>query len=218
MRAMILAAGRGERMRELTQAIPKPLLKVQGRYLIEYAILRLAKAGVTEIVINVSYLGEKIQAALGDGSRYGVSIYYSVEKERLETGGGIYQALPLLGSDPFILLAGDLLTDFPLETLPKKLLGLAHLVMVDNPGYHSHGDFGLVDGYIALDGAKLTFGSISVLHPDLFKDAQSGVFRLASLLLPAIKKRQVTGEYYHGVWHNVGTPEDLQIVNQQILG
>ncbi|MFZ2314497.1 MAG: nucleotidyltransferase family protein [Gammaproteobacteria bacterium] len=214
MRAMILAAGRGERMRELTLNTPKPLLKVQGRYLIEYAILRLASAGVSDIVINISYRGLQIKAALGDGSRYGVSLHYSEEQERLETGGGIFQALPLLGKEPFIVLSGDVLTDFPLENLPKQLQGLAHLVMVDNPVYHPNGDFGMQGGKISLTAKPaLTFGNISLLHPDLFKGCEPGIFRLSSLLLPAIEKGQVTGEYYQGKWHNIGTPEDLNDVN-----
>lgn len=214
MRAMILAAGRGERMRELTLNTPKPLLTVRGRYLIEYAILRLVDAGVSDIVINISYLGSQIKEALGNGSHYGVALHYSEEQERLETGGGIFQALPLLGDEPFIVLSGDVMTDFPLQKLPKQLLGLAHLVMVDNPSYHPKGDFGLVEGNISLTAKPtLTFGNVSLLHPDLFKGCQPGVFKLSSLLMPAILKQQVTGEYYQGEWYNIGTPEDLHSVN-----
>lgn len=214
MRAMILAAGRGERMRELTLNTPKPLLQVRGRYLIEYAISRLVDAGVSDIVINISYLGSQIKEALGDGRRYGVVLHYSDEQERLETGGGIFQALPLLGNQPFIVLSGDVVTDFPLEVLPRQLSGLAHLVMVDNPDYHPNGDFGLVDGNISLTAKPtLTFGNVSLLHPDLFKGCQPGVFKLSSLLMPAILKQQVTGEYYQGEWYNIGTPEDLDAVN-----
>lgn len=214
MYAMILAAGRGERMRELTLNTPKPLLKVRGRYLIEYAILRLVKAGVSDIVINISYHGQQIKEALGDGSRYGIRLHYSEEPERLETGGGIFQALPLLGKEPFIIVSGDVITDLPLEDLPKQLQGLAHLVMVDNPSYHPKGDFGLLDGKINLTAKPtLTYASIAVLHPDLFKGCEPGVFRLFSLVIPAIERQQVTGEYYQGKWYNIGTPEDLNEVN-----
>lgn len=209
MRAMILAAGRGERMGALTANTPKPLLRVGDHYLIEYAIASVKRAGIQEIVINVSYLAEQIKQAIGDGEKYGVSIVYSEEAERLETGGGILQALPLLGDDPFMVLSCDVIADYPLMQLPKEPDGLAHLVMVANPHYHPRGDFALVDGKIKLDEPKLTFGNISVLRPELFAACTAGHFRLTKVLMPAIEKAQVSGEYYQGLWYNIGTPEDL---------
>lgn len=215
MRAMILAAGRGERMGVLTAETPKPLLRVGQHYLIEYAIANLCQAGIKEIVINVAYRGEQIQAALGDGTRYGVAIAYSHEIERLETGGGIFKALPLLGDEPFIVLSADVITNYPLQQLPQTIVGLGHLVMVSNPSYHPAGDFGLNGEHIDLAvSPKLTFGNVSVLSPALFADCQPGHFRLSELLLPAIKRRLITGEHYQGLWYNVGTPDDLLLANQ----
>jgi MurNAc alpha-1-phosphate uridylyltransferase len=211
MRAMILAAGRGVRMGELTLHTPKPLLKVAGKYLIEHAIDQLVKANIKEIIINVSYLGTQIQEALGDGSAYGVAIQYSVEEERLETGGGIVKALPLLGDEPFIVLSSDVVTDYPLDHLPKQPEGLAHLVMVANPPYHPKGDFALVDHHLKLEGEqRLTFGNVSVLRKELFLGFSADVFPLSKALKPAIVNQQVTGEFYDGFWRNVGTQEDLK--------
>lgn len=210
MRAMILAAGRGERMGELTRDTPKPLLRVGQFYLIEYAIMNLVRAGIREIVINLAYRGEQIKTALGNGERYGVAIQYSEEKERLETGGGILKALPLLGDAPFIVLSSDVITDYPLDQLPKDPVGLAHLVMVENPAYHTKGDFGLDQNYLTLNSEKtFTFGNVSVIRPALFDHCEPGHFRLTQLLLPAIQKKQLTGEYYQGLWYNVGTALDL---------
>jgi MurNAc alpha-1-phosphate uridylyltransferase len=212
---MILAAGRGERMGALTVQTPKPLLRVGQHYLIEYAIANLKQAGISEIVINVAYRGEQIQDALGDGSRYGVALLYSPEPERLETGGGIFQALPLLGDQPFIVLSADVITDYPLAQLPKDLDGLAHLIMVPNPPYHPAGDFGLRGKYIDITSTpKLTFGNVSVLSPSLFANCEPGYFRLGEVLLPAITNQLITGEHYTGLWYNVGTPADLALANQ----
>ncbi len=214
MRAMILAAGRGERMGSLTANAPKPLLYVAGKYLIEYAIFSLVKAGIKEIVINVSYQAEQIKTALGDGKRYGVTIFYSEEKERLETGGGIFHALPLLGEEPFIVLSSDIITDYPLHQLPQQPEGLAHLVMVDNPPYHPEGDFGLREGRLVMNvQPTFTFGNISIFRPEFFKNCEPGHFRLTTLLIPAVLANQITGEHYRGAWYNVGTPSDLQEVN-----
>lgn len=211
MRAMILAAGRGERMKALTEHTPKPLLRVGDKYLIEYAIENLKAAGVQEIVINVSWHGDAIKAALGDGKQYGVTLVYSVEPERLETGGGITKALPLLGQDPFIVVSADIITDYPLKNLPKQPKGLAHLVVVDNPSFHPHGDFGLNGKYLdVLTAPAYTFANIGVYRPEFFDGCAVEVFPLSKLLFPAIRKHQITGEYYQGVWYNVGTPEDLQ--------
>ena len=148
MRAMILAAGRGKRMGALTQHTPKPLLKMGDNYLIEYSIANLVRAGIKNIVINISYQGEQIKTALGDGKRYGAAISYSEEAERLETGGGIFNALPLLGNEPFLVVSSDIITDYALTTLPKQPDGLAHLVLVSNPVYHPDGDFGLANGRV----------------------------------------------------------------------
>ncbi len=211
MHAMILAAGRGERMGELTLDTPKPLLRVDGHYLIEFALDRLKRAGISDIVINVSYLGEKIKNILGNGSQYGLRIVYSTEVERLETGGGILQALPLLGVNPFVVMSSDIITDYPLPQLPQQLKGLGHLVMVNNPIYHSQGDFALRDQYLELDAKpSYTFANIAVLHPDLFAGCELQYFRLAQLLIPAIRERQMTGELYQGAWCNTGTPTDWE--------
>lgn len=215
MRGMILAAGRGLRMRELTLDTPKPLLQVKGRYLIEYSILALAAAGISEIVINVSYFAEKIKKAMGDGSRYGVSIQYSEEVEALETGGGIFQALPLLGESPFVVLSCDVVTDFDLKKLPKDFSQLAHLVLVDNPAYHPMGDFGLVGDEVKLNVSKTyTFGNIGVYRPELFADCQAGRFRLGDVLKKAVLEGRVSGEYFQGAWFNLGAPEDLKVFEE----
>lgn len=215
MRGMILAAGRGERMGDLTRAQPKPLLRVGKYALIEYALFAFQRAGITELVINVAYLGEQIQAALGDGSRYGVTIAYSVEAERLETGGGIYQALPLLGDEPFVVMSGDIITAYPLQQLPRELTGLAHLVLVPNPAFHPQGDFGLEKNVLTRQTAQqYTFGNVGVYHPDLFKHCEAGHFRLNQVLFPAIDAKQMTGELYHGAWYNVGDASQLSALNQ----
>jgi len=210
---MILAAGRGRRMAHLTNEVPKPLLRVKNHYLIEYSIYSLAKIGVKEIVINIAYLREHIKSALGNGERYGVIIRYSEESEALETGGGIFHALPLLGKDPFIVVSCDIISEYPLQHLIKNVTHMAHIVLVDNPDFHPEGDFCLEGNKVLCDGEKkLTFANIGVYHPNLFVDCQPGKFRLGDLLREAIRNKQVTGEYYSGVWHNLGTPEQLQAV------
>ncbi len=214
MRAMILAAGRGERMGALTAHTPKPLLRINEQYLIQYAIVSLARAGIQDIVINISYLGDQIKKALGDGSRYGVNLLYSEEEKRLETGGGIFNALPLLGSEPFLVVSADVITDFPFKTLPKQPEGLAHLVLVDNPDFHLQGDFGLVNGRIdRLATPAFTYANIGIYRPELFAACKSGHFPLNNILFPAIDQATVTGEYYQGIWYNVGTPANLEEIN-----
>ncbi|MCI0915298.1 N-acetylmuramate alpha-1-phosphate uridylyltransferase MurU [Pseudomonas putida] len=212
MKAMILAAGKGERMRPLTLHTPKPLLPVAGQPLIEYHLRALATAGFTEVVINHAWLGQQIEDHLGDGSRFGLSIRYSPEGEPLETGGGIFQALPLLGNEPFLLVNGDVWTDYPFAHLRAPLQGLAHLVLVDNPGHHGRGDFRL-QGEQVVDGddgpGTLTFSGLSVLHPALFAGCQAGAFKLAPLLRQAMAAGKVTGEHYRGDWVDVGTQERL---------
>jgi MurNAc alpha-1-phosphate uridylyltransferase len=215
MKAMILAAGRGKRMGDLTLSTPKPLIKISDRYLIEYSIEALKKINIKDIVINISYHSEQIKKALGDGKKFGVNIEYSEEPELLETGGGILQALPLLGNEPFIVLSSDVVTDYPLQKLLNHPEKLAHIVLVDNPQYHPRGDFGLLENKISLQGdSNLTFGNIGIYKPELFNDYKPGHFRLGDVLKKAIANEQVTGEHYQGNWHNVGTPEDLKVVGR----
>jgi MurNAc alpha-1-phosphate uridylyltransferase len=209
-RAMILAAGRGERMGELTANTPKPLLRVDGRHLIEYAIASIKNAGIKEIVINVSWHGDQIKATLRDGSQYGVNIKYSEEAERLETGGGILQALPLLGDQPFLVMSSDIMTDYPLHELPQNIAGLAHIVMVNNPSYHPRGDYGLNDGNVVLNASEtFTHANIGIYSPALFANCTPGHFRLTHVLNPAIDAGKVTGEHYQGLWRNIGTKADI---------
>ncbi len=210
MKAMILAAGRGKRMQPLSDSIPKPLLPVAGKPLLAHHLMALAKQGIREVVINLSYLADKVQAVIGDGSDYKITIHYSLEPTALETGGGIYQALPLLGKEPFLVISADIWTDFPFEKLPQDLNGnLAHLVVVDNPSYHPEGDFALLENKLLNEGQpKLTFANIGIYHPDLFKNCQAEPFPLVKLLRPAIAAGKISAEHYQGDWANVGTPED----------
>lgn len=212
MKAMILAAGRGKRMQPLSDNIPKPLLEVAGKPLLAHHLLALAKMGIREVVINLSHLAQQIQQVIGDGSAYNLQVHYSLEPDALETGGGIYQALPLLGANPFLVVSADIWTDFPFHNLPHELNGnLAHLVLVDNPSYHSNGDFVLQNGKLLNEGMpKFTFANIGIYHPDLFKDCHPGTFPLVNLLRPAITQDKVTGEHYQGEWVNVGTPEEWE--------
>ena len=219
MKAMILAAGRGERMRPLTDATPKPLLEAGGKALIVRVIERLVRAGLREIVINVSHLGDRIEAALGDGRRWDAHIRYSHEAEALETAGGIAKALPLLGEAPFVAVNCDLHTDFDFATLRAPRNGAAaHLVLVDNPPHHPGGDFALVDGYVANDGAaRLTFSGIGVYDPSLFADIAAGSkMQLAAVLRPQIGAGRVTGEHHRGEWLDVGTPERLAALDRAL--
>lgn len=211
MRAMILAAGKGERMRPLTLTTPKPLISVAGVPLIEYHLRALARAGFKEVVINHAWLGEKIEAHLGTGEQFGLNIQYSVESQPLETGGGIYQALKYLGDAPFVLVNGDIWTDYDFSALRKPLTGLAHLVLMDNPEHHVEGDFSLQQEQVTLPqaGNSLTYSGIAVLHPQLFADCVGGAFRLAPLLRQAIARGQVSGEHFTGHWIDVGTQERL---------
>lgn len=217
---MILAAGRGERMRPLTDHTPKPLLPVAGRALIDYHLEALARAGLREVVINHAHLGVQIEAALGNGSRHGLRISYSAEPEgALETGGGILQALSKLGPDPFLVINGDIWTDYDYARLPQRLDGLAHLVLVDNPPQHPDGDFHLhPDGRLReTGGTRLTFSGIGVYHPDLFTGCEPGRFPLAPLLRRAIAQGQVSGEHFTGRWVDVGTPERLRELDRALI-
>ena len=212
MRAMILAAGRGERMRPLTDHTPKPLLKVGGKPLIVWHIERLVQAGVTEIVINHAHLGAQIEAALGDGARWQVQIQYSAEETALETAGGIAYALPLLGTQPFLVVNGDVYTDIDYASLALPAGMLAHLVMVDNPPQHPAGDFGLVNGLLVEAASQtLTFSGVGVYHPELFKEVARGQpAKLAPLLKSAMRQQAVSGQRHRGIWHDIGTPERLK--------
>ncbi len=213
MRAMILAAGRGERLRPFTDHTPKPLLPVAGKPLIVWHIEALVAVGIHDIVINHAWLGEQIEAALGAGEAWGAHIVYSPEGEQaLETGGGIYRALPLLGDAPFLVVNGDVWTDYDFSCLPLRLDGLAHLLLVTNPSHHTTGDFFLVDGRVMGDSpdareARLTFSGIGVYSPRLFANCEKGRFPLAPLLRRAMARGQVSGECYTGHWVDVGTPE-----------
>ncbi len=220
MKAMILAAGRGERMRPLTDATPKPLLRAGGKTLIEYHLAALARAGFRELVVNTGHLGARIEAALGDGAAYGVRIEYSREDGQiLDTGGGIFNALPRLGEAPFLVVNGDVYTDYPFEQLPREPLGLAHLVLVPNPPQHARGDFALREGRVWGAGAELlTFSGIGVYRPRLFADCQAGVFPLAPLLRRVMAAGEVSGERYGGEWRDVGTPERLAELDRLLAG
>lgn len=219
MKAMILAAGRGDRMRPLTDTTPKPLLRIGGQTMIERHVHALARAGITELVINYAHLGEQIEQALGNGHAYGVEISYSPETGgALETGGGIFNALPLLGSDPFLVVNSDIWTDFAFEQLPSWPDGLAHLVMVDNPEQHPQGDFSLSAGLLSSRGpVMLTFSGIGVYRPELFSGCTAGAFPLAPLLRRAMDDGQVSGEHYRGSWFDIGTPERLDAVNRVVI-
>lgn len=211
MKVMILAAGRGERMGPLTENCPKPLLKVAGRPLIEHHILALKQKGFDEFVVNVAYLGSQIKTALGNGRRWGVSIEYSDEGEyALETGGGIHNALPLLGDEPFLVVNADVWTDFPYESLIKTTTKDIHLVLVNNPLHHQKGDFGLLDGKAQLEGHELyTYSGIGVFKAAMFTQHMVGVFPLAPIIRQSILRDQVSAQLYQGEWLDVGTPERL---------
>jgi len=208
---MILAAGRGERMRPLTDHTPKPLLKAGGKTLIEHRVESLAAAGFRDLVINHAHLGVQIESTLGDGERYGVRIVWSREPDgALETGGGIFQALALLDSEYFLVVNADIWTDYPFARLNRRIDGLAHLVLVDNPTQHAQGDFVLTGSRVQAEGApRLTFSGIGVYHPDLFRGCAPGRFPLVPLLRAAMVAGKVSGEHYTGEWRDIGTPERL---------
>ncbi|MEY2854790.1 MAG: hypothetical protein RL030_1922 [Pseudomonadota bacterium] len=215
---MLLAAGRGERMRPLTDALPKPLLVAGGRPLIAWQLERLASAGITDVVINLSWLGEQIAQALGDGSRHGLQITYSREPwPALETGGGIHNALPLLGNQPFLLVNGDVFADFDLRSLRLAPGDLAQLVLVPSPPQHPEGDFWLREGRIsAAGGERLTYSGLAVLDPALFAGREPGRFPLLPLLQVAREAGRLGGQKHTGRWLDVGTPERLQQLDAEL--
>jgi N-acetyl-alpha-D-muramate 1-phosphate uridylyltransferase len=213
--AMILAAGRGERMRPLTDQTPKPLLRVHGQPLIERHVIALAGAGIERIVINLAWLGSQIRDYLGDGGRYGIPIAYSEETpQALETAGGIVRALPLLRPGPFAVVNGDIYTDFPFATLAVEPRYDAHLILVPNPPHHREGDFGLEGGEALASAAELfTFSGISVYRTEFFAGCLDGVFPLKPLLLRSIKAERCSAQVYEGLFEDVGTPERLAKLN-----
>ncbi|WP_163124407.1 N-acetylmuramate alpha-1-phosphate uridylyltransferase MurU [Acinetobacter portensis] len=223
MKAMILAAGLGNRMRPLTLYKPKPLLEVGGKPLIVWHIEKLKSIGVTEIIINSAWLANVLIGALGDGSQFGVKILWTREEEGLETAGGIINALPLLGSEPFILVNGDVWTTFDFTDLLNVDLkdDLAHLVFVQNPEQHPKGDFTLKDGRAYtfdqnIDGDNLTFSGVSVIHPKMFDGLENGKRPLAPLLKEAMLNGKISAEKMQAAWVDVGTPERLAALDLQI--
>lgn len=216
MKAMILAAGRGERMRPLTDTTPKPLLLAAGKPLIEYTIMQLVQAGFTELVINTAHLGAQIPAALGNGERWGIQLKYTFEGEQpLETAGGIINALPLLGEAPFLVVNGDIATDFNFASLRQLPVEFAHLVLIPNPEHHPNGDFYLgPDGKVnAVASPRSTFSGIGVYHPQVFKNQAAGIRKLAPILREGMAAQLVTGELFTGFWMDIGTPERLQALS-----
>ena len=232
MKALILAAGRGERMRPLTDTTPKPLLRVGGKPLVEWHLEKLAALGIRDVVVNTSWLADQFPASLGDGARWGLRIAYSYEGATpLETGGRMWNALPLLGNEPFLLVNGDVWTDFDFAGLPKQPDGLAHLVMVDRPPQATHGDFALDgDGLVRADGEhRLTYSGLGVYRPRLFDDWRAIVpeptiangkpkFPLAPLLRAHMADDGISGEHHRGRWTDVGTPQRLAQLDAELRG
>lgn len=228
MKAMILAAGRGERMRPLTDHTPKPLLKVAGKPLIEWHIENLKKAGFEDIVINIAWLGDQIPVALGDGSKFGVNLFYSDEQKEgaLETAGGIIKALPLLCKEPceelndesFLVVNGDIWCDFPYSNISPLLNNdLAHLILVNNPEHNPSGDFEIDNYRVKEEGEnKFTFSGIGYYHSDLFKNLEQGKRPLAPLLREKMSENKISGEYFTGDWRDIGTPERLSMLDQEL--
>jgi MurNAc alpha-1-phosphate uridylyltransferase len=211
MKAMILAAGRGERLRPLTDRLPKPLIEAGGKALITWHLDKLARSGFGEVVINLGHLGETVRETVGNGERFGLAVRYSREPPgALETGGGIHQALPLLGDEPFLLVNGDCWTDLDFAALSLAPGDLAHLVLVNNPDHNPEGDFALEDSRARNSGElMLTYSGVAILHPELFRDCEPGRFPLTPLLRRAADSDRVGGTHYPGTWFDVGTLERL---------
>jgi len=215
LKAMLLAAGFGRRMGNLTKKIPKPLLEIEGKPLIQHHIERLSRCGIKEFIVNLHYLGEKIQNYLGDGSKFGVSIHYSPEDPILGMGGGVQHALPLLGDEPFIVLSNDVWTDFPFERLIQSIESAAHLVLVDNPVFHLAGDYSLNGNYVTeKTDHTFNYAGFGVFSPEIFRDHPPGHFGIVPILKSYIAQERVTGEHYAGLWLNINTPEDLAVVRE----
>jgi len=224
---MILAAGLGTRMRPLTDNTPKPMLAVAGKPLIQHHVEKLVASGINEIIINHAYLGEQIEGHLGDGSKFNAAICYSRETEPLETGGGIFKALPFFAGDSFLVVNGDIWCDIEYQSLPEQLVGLAHLVMVRNPAHNPDGDFMLdVNSDSVLENAEqvdqiegksyFTYSGLSLLSPRLFERCELGKFPLAPLMRSAMKQRQVSGQLFEGYWLDVGTPARLDLLEEHL--
>jgi MurNAc alpha-1-phosphate uridylyltransferase len=225
MKAMILAAGRGTRMAPLTDTCPKPLIPLCGKPLIIHHLEKLAAAGITDIVINHAWLGEQLEQTLGNGSSWGIKIQYSPENEALETGGGVYQALPLLGEDAFLLINGDVWTNWDYSEVMNTSLQegeLGHLWLIDNPAHNPQGDFCLGEGKVLdtafLNEAALTFSGISLLSPQLWAECTSGAYPLAPMLRSAMLQQQITGSKLNADWVDVGTPQRLSDLEQRLCG
>ena len=218
MKAMILAAGRGERMRPLSDRRPKPLLEASGRPLIEHCVERLVDAGIRELVINHAWLGNQIVEALGDGARLDAAIRYSAEPEgALDVGGALVEALPLLGENPFVAVNADVWSEYPFERLLNAPRKLAHLVLVDNPVYRPRGDFHLRDGWVEGGGGpRLTFSGIAAYRAELFAGRTPGRQALRPILETAIERGEVSGEHFRGRWFNVGTPAELRTLENAL--
>ena len=220
---MLLAAGRGERMRPLTDHTPKPLLQAGGKSLIVWHIENMARAGICDLVINHAHLGNQIEAALGNGCQFGVRIRYSAENPVLETAGGIANALPLLGDAPFAVINSDIYCDYDFAQLPEHAAVLkasgdtAHLVLVNNPAHHPNGDFGLISGRVVNNTPAFTFSGIGIYQPSLFANIPRGtVAPLAPLLRAQIALGKVSGEHYRGRWLDVGTPQRLETLDNEL--
>jgi N-acetyl-alpha-D-muramate 1-phosphate uridylyltransferase len=215
---MVLAAGRGERMRPLTDQVPKPLLPVAGDFLVGHQLRLLAAAGIREVIMNCAWLADELRAALGSGSAWGVSIEYSPEPwPPLDTGGGIFQALPLLGAGPFVLVNGDVWSELSPATLTLPAGMLGHLVLVPNPAHHPDGDFGLVDGRVDPEARpRLTYGGMAILMPELFAGCAPGRFPLAPILSSAARQGRISGTVHDGGWIDVGAPERLYALRARL--
>ena len=218
MKAMVLAAGRGDRMRPLTDEVPKPLLPVAGEPLVGHQLRSLAAAGVREIVMNCAWLAKELRAALGDGRAWGVSIEYSSEPwPPLDTGGGIVNALPLLGPQPFLLVNGDIWSEYSPGKLALPAGMLGHLVLVPNPDHNPRGDFALIDGRVDADAEpRLTYGGMAILRPELFAGCSPGRFPLAPILRSAARQGRISGVLHGGGWVDVGTPERLYALRSRL--
>jgi MurNAc alpha-1-phosphate uridylyltransferase len=217
MKAMILAAGRGERMKPLSDTLPKPLLEVHTKPLIVWHVEKLSACGFKEIIINIAHLGYKIPELLGNGSKYNVKITYSDEQksEALESAGGIIKALPFFENEPFLVVNGDIFTDYDFDSNFNLNNKLAHLILVPNPEHNKNGDFGLAETLVTNSANnKYTFSGIGYYTPQLFKDLASKKLPLAPILHNTIEKEQISGEIYNGNWHDIGTPQRLKDINR----
>jgi MurNAc alpha-1-phosphate uridylyltransferase len=220
MKAMILAAGRGERLRPLTDRLPKPLAPVAGEPLLAHQLRWLARAGFRDVVINLHHLGAQIEAAFGDGAAFGVRIAYSRETERLETGGGIMNALPLLGSAPFLVLNGDIFTEFPLDAMPAAPPRGSdlHLLLTPRPARRATGDFEYAAGHVTARGDTYVYPGISVLRPELFVGRTPGPFSLRDVMFEELARGRLTAQLWDGFWIDIGTQDDLDALDQRLRG